>query len=134
MMQFEMYHLTILTIGIVGLLSLIQLIVADVSAIKQKHTPGYPISPNHESFLFRATRAHFNLNESIGIFILFALFGILSSCNPYWLNVFSSIYLVSRILYVAFYYANFKLARSAVFGICVVSLLAMFGVSIAEWL
>mgnify|MGYP000341982538 CR=1 FL=1 len=134
MIQIEMYDITVLAIGIVGLLSLVQLLVADILAIKQKHTPGYPISPDHESFLFRATRAHSNLNESIAIFVLFALFGILSSCSPYWLNTFSSIYLVSRILYMSLYYANLKLARSAVFGLSIISLLGMFVVSISNWL
>jgi uncharacterized MAPEG superfamily protein len=134
MIQIEMYNITVLTIGIVGLLSLVQLLVADISAIKQKHTPGYPINPNHENFLFRATRAHSNLNESIAIFILFALFGILSSCSAYWLNAFSSIYLIGRILYMSFYYSNLKLARSASFGLSAISLLGMFFVSIAKWL
>lgn len=133
MAQIEMYNITILTIGIVGLLSLVQLLLADLSAIKQKHTPGYPIKPDHDNFLFRASRAHSNLNESISIFILFALFGILSSCSPYWLNVFSSIYLVSRILYASFYLANLKLPRSLIFGISVISLLGMFAISVAEW-
>lgn len=134
MIQIETYYITVLTIGIVGLLSLAQLLVADLSAIKQKHTPGYPINPNHENFLFRATRAHSNLNESIAIFILFALFGIFSSCSPYWLNTFSSIYLISRILHMSFYYADLKLARSVSFGLSIISLLGMFVVSIAKWL
>jgi uncharacterized MAPEG superfamily protein len=134
MNQIEMYYITVLTIGVVGFLSLVQLLIADITAIKQKHTPGYPINPSHQSFLFRATRAHSNLNESIAIFILFALFGILSSCNPYWLNIFSLIYLISRILYMSFYYANLKLARSASFGISILSLLGMFVISISKWL
>jgi uncharacterized MAPEG superfamily protein len=134
MIQIETYYITVLTIGIVGFLSLVQLLVADLTAIKQKHTPGYPINPDHENFLFRATRVHFNLNESIAIFILFALFGILSSCSPYWLNTFSSIYLISRILYMSFYYANLKLARSVAFGLSMIGLLGMFLVSIAKWL
>lgn len=133
MMQIEMYNITILTIGIVGLLSLVQLLVADISAIKEQHIPGYPIDPNHERFLFRATRAHSNLNESIAIFILFALFGIFSSCSAYWLNVFSLMYLISRILYMSFYYSNLKLARSVSFGLSAISLLGMFVVSIIKW-
>ncbi len=134
MPEIEAYYITILTVGIVGFLSLVQLVVADLVAIKQKHTPGFPINPDHENFLFRAARAHSNLNESIAIFILFALFGILSSCNPFWLNFFSSIYLVSRISYMSFYYADIKLARSASFGLSVIGLLGMFAVSVAQWM
>ncbi|NQZ10218.1 MAG: MAPEG family protein [Algicola sp.] len=133
MEQFEPYNITILVSGIVGFIFLAQLIVVDLVALKGKHTPGYPIKPDHDDFLFRAVRAHSNSNESVGIFILFVFFGVLSACNSYWLNIFSSVYLIGRIAHMFFYYTNIKLARSVSFGLSLLGLLGMFIVSIISW-
>ena len=62
---FEPYNITVLVSGLTGLMMLIQILVADVAAIKAQHIPGYPVKPGHDSFLFRAARAHANTNESI---------------------------------------------------------------------
>lgn len=131
---FEAYKITILISGLTGLLLLIQIIIADILAIKTKHTPGYPISPNHNNFLFRAARAHNNTNESIAIFALFTLFGILSESNPSYLNAFSVVYFVSRFMHMICYYANFKLARSISFPLSLAGLMGMFISGLITWL
>lgn len=77
------YKWSILVIGLVGL---IQLIIADVVALKAKHTPGFPIEATHNSFVFRATRAFMNTNESVSIFILLLTFAILLGGAPSWVN------------------------------------------------
>ena len=133
MEHFSPYNITILVSGIVGFMLFTQLTIADLIALKEKHTPGYPIKPNHKNFLFRAVRAHSNSNESIGIFILFVFFGIFSGCDPQWLNILSSTYLIGRIAHMFFYYANIGLARSVSFGLILISLLGMFVVSILMW-
>ena len=123
---FDPYKITILVSGLTGLMMLIQIIVADVVAIKGQHTPGYPIAPDHKDFLFRAARVHENTNESISVFALFVLFGVLSSANSFYLDVFSVIYLVSRIAHMCFYYCNLKLARSISFALGLIGLVGMF--------
>ena len=120
------YNITIIVAGLTGLMILIQILIVDVASIKSKHTPGYPVNPDHDSFLFRATRAHANTNESISAFILFVLFGVLSNANPLYLNVFSVIYFVGRLAHMCFYYGNFKLARSISFPISLIGLIGMF--------
>ena len=122
----ETYNTTIGVLGFTGLLLLVQILIADLVAIKQKHTPGYPVDPNHESFLFRATRAHSNTNETIAVFVLFALFGMLSGANAFYLNTFSMIYLIGRLAHMIFYYANLKLARSISFPVSLIGLIGMF--------
>jgi uncharacterized MAPEG superfamily protein len=123
---FDPYKITILVSGLTGLMMLIQIIVADVAAIKGQHTPGYPIKADHKTFVFRAARTHANTNESIAIFALFVLFGVLSSSNAFYLNIFSVIYFVSRIAHMCFYYGNFKLARSISFPFALIGLVGMF--------
>lgn len=123
---FSPYKITILVSGLTGLMMLIQIIIADIAAIKGKHTPGYPVNPDHNSFLFRAARSHANTNESIAVFALFVLFGVMSSSNAFYLNIFSVIYFVSRIAHMCFYYGNFKLARSISFPFGLVGLIGMF--------
>ena len=123
---FDPYKITLLVAGLTGLMMLIQILIADVAAIKEQHTPGYPVKPDHTSFLFRAARAHANTNESIAVFVLFLLFGVFSASSALYLNAFSSIYLVSRIAHMCFYYGNFKLARSISFPLSLIGLIGMF--------
>ncbi len=123
---FDPYKITILVSGLTGLMLFIQILVADVAAIKGKHTPGYPVNPDHNSFLFRAARVHKNTNESIVIFVLFVLFGVLSNSSAFYLNLFSAIYFVSRIAHMCFYYGDFKLARSISFALSFAGLIGMF--------
>ena len=59
--------------GLTGLLLIIQVLVADVIAIKEKHTPGFPVEPGHHNLLFRTARAYANTNETIAAFALLAL-------------------------------------------------------------
>jgi len=123
---FAPYKITLLVAGLTGLMMLIQIIVADIAAIKARHTPGYPIKPDHASFLFRATRALANTNESIAVFILLLFFGVFSASNALYMNIFSSVYLASRIAHMCFYYGNFKLARSISFPLSLIGLFGMF--------
>lgn len=130
---FDPYKITILVSGLIGLLMLIQIIVADIAAIKGQHTPGYPIKPDHNSFLFRAARAHANTNESIAVFALFVLFGVLSAANAFYLNTFSVIYFVGRVAHMGFYYGNLKLARSISFPLGLIGLVGMFITGLISW-
>jgi uncharacterized MAPEG superfamily protein len=130
---FDPYKITILVSGLTGLLLLIQIIVADIAAIKGQHTPGYPIKPDHKSFLFRAARAHANTNESIVILALFILFGVLSSANAFYLNTFSVVYFVGRVAHMGFYYGNLKLARSISFPLSLIGLVGMFITGLVAW-
>jgi len=129
---FDPYKITIWVSAIAGLLVLIQIIIADVAAIRGQHTPGYPVSSDHNNFLFRATRAHANTNESISVFILFVLFGIYSGSSAFYLNMFAMIYLIGRIAHMCFYYANLKLARSISFPVSLVGLIGMFVTSVTS--
>ena len=130
----EAYKITVLVLGLSGFLFWIQLALVDILGIKLKHTPGFTVEQSHSSFLFRANRALFNSNESIGILILLSLFAMLSSANPEWLNGFAVAYFVGRVLHMVCYYLNLKLLRSASFAISFVALLGMFIIGALSWL
>ena len=96
----EPYNITVLVMGLTGLTFLLQLIIADLVGIKTKHIPGHPITADHNNFLFRASRAISNSNESVSIFILLVAFSIMSSANPQWLNISAIVYLAGRIAHI----------------------------------
>lgn len=131
---FSPYKITLLIAGLTGVLLFVQILIADAVAIKQKHTPGYPIEPNHQHFLFRASRAHANTNESIAIFCLFAFFAVLSSAEPDYLNGFAVLYFAGRLSHMLAYYARIVLARSIAFAISLIGLAGMFVVGLIGWL
>jgi uncharacterized MAPEG superfamily protein len=129
----EPYKVTVLIMGLTGLVSLIQLLIVDFAAIKLKHTPGFPVLSDHSSFLFRASRAHADTNETIGAFILLSCFGVLSSGSAAWLNGFAIAYFVGRILHMCCYYGGLSIARSASFAVSLVGLTGMFVIGLAPW-
>ena len=122
------YAPTVWAMGIMGGLILLQLIVFDVAGIQTGHVPGATVSGGHESFLFRAARAHANTTESIAVFILLALFGILHNAAPGWLNVCAMVFVAGRVGHMLCYYAGIGILRSAAF---VVAFLALVGMLIS---
>lgn len=127
----DIYYPTVLAMLLAGLLFLVQLLVADVAGIIAKHKPGHPISADSRSFLFRAARAHANTNESIAIFVIFAVVGLLVNANSSWLNALALLYVGGRAGHMATYYAGWSIPRSIMFG---VSLLALLGMSVTVFL
>jgi uncharacterized MAPEG superfamily protein len=96
-----------------ALLMLIQIVMADVLGILAKHVLGTPIEANHDSLLFRANRTVANTNESIAVFILVVVFCVLAGASPV------------HTAYAIFYYANWQLLRSVVFGVSLLFLFAL---------
>ncbi|MBQ4864001.1 MAPEG family protein [Pseudoalteromonas sp. MMG013] len=130
---FITYHTSILICGLIATLFLLQLIIADIVLFFNKHQAGHPIESDHQSFVFRATRAHANTNESIAIYILLLLFGLLSQSAPDWLAFSSGLYGIARLAHMSFYYMNLQLARSCAFGLGLVGLLSMLITGLTAW-
>lgn len=125
MSPFAAYHTMLTALALGGLLIVVQLVIADLTAIRNKHKAGYPIPADSNSFLFRAARVHINTNESIAAFALLGLAGVLLGASPGWLNGLSVLWLASRVAHMGFYYANRKPMRSLSFAVSLVSLLGM---------
>ena len=125
MENIALYHQTGLAMGLAAALLLLQVLVADVAGVLAKHTPGEMPAVDHSKFHFRSTRAFSNMNETIAVFILFALIGILSGANAVWLSRFAWVYLLARSAYAICYWMNWKLARSVMFGFSVLGLIGL---------
>lgn len=117
------YTLTVYAMTATAVLLLVQTLVADVVAIRLRHTPGTPVPADHTNFLFRATRAYANTNETLGVFILLTILAIASTASPTLTNTFAWVYVAGRLGHMLFYYADLRIARSLAFG---VSLIALF--------
>ena len=119
------YAPTIWAMGATGGLLLVQILVLDVAGIQARHPPGTPVAADHSNFLFRATRAHANTNESIAVFILLALVGVLFGSAAGWLNTLSWVYVGARLAHMLCYYAGLQIPRSVAFAVGVLALLGM---------
>ena len=120
------YQTTILIFGLSGFLIWLQLAIYDVNAIKSNHTPGFSVEQSHGDLLFRLNRAFANSNETVAIFVLFALFGMHSQAAPDWLNYSAVAYFTGRVGHMMSYYLNYCLMRSISFGVSFIALLSMF--------
>ena len=106
-------------------LFLVQLLVLDLAGIKARHVPGTPVQADHASFLFRATRAHANTNESVAAFVLLAVVGIFVGASPSWINASAWLYVAGRAGHMLCYYADLRLARSVAFAVSLVALISL---------
>lgn len=122
MENIAIYHSAALAVAVTGFVLFLSLLVADVAGVIAKKTPGTLAKEDHSSFLFRSNRALGNINESIAIFIIFALVGILSGADAKWLSYFAWAYVGARIAYLFCYWLNIKLLRSICFGISLIGL------------
>lgn len=129
-MDFHAYYWTLAAMAVMGGLMLVQILVVDYAGIRARHLPGAPVPVDHGNILFRATRAHANTNESIAVFILLAVVGILAGARAEWLAWLTWIYVGARLLHMLFYYANMGWQRSTAFGVGLAALLGMFGVAV----
>jgi len=121
---------TVWMLGLMGILMVVQLIVVDVAGMRAGHVPGAAVTGDHGDFFFRAARAHANTNESIAIFILAALFGIMINASPPWLNGAAVVYVVARGAHMLAYYANVPLARSGAFVVALIALIVMLAAGV----
>jgi uncharacterized MAPEG superfamily protein len=107
---------------------LAQAVVADVAGIRAGHVPGMPVASGHDDFLFRATRAQANTNESLAAFVVLSLAAMLLGANPWWTNVLTWGFVVGRVGHMLAYYGDQRMVRSAAFALgfaCLVGLLAV---------
>lgn len=130
----EAYTWTLGAMAAMGGMMLVQILIVDFAGIRARHLPGAPVPVDHKNILFRATRAHANTNESIAVFILLAAVGVLAGARAEWLAWLTWTYVGARLLHMLFYYADLRWQRSTAFGVGLVALLGMFGVTAAALL
>lgn len=125
------YNAAIFCLGAMCALLILQLLLADVVGILKKHTPGMPIDGGHDDFMFRSTRVAANTNETFAAFVGSLVFCLLVSANASWVNNLAMLYLAGRIGHMVCYYLNWKLARSSVFALTIISIAGLAGLGLA---
>lgn len=100
-----------------GFLILIQVLVVDVVSIRNKQVPGMPVTGGHESFHFRAVRAHGNTYENLGLYLLAFFCALLLGADAHWTAVAAWAFTAGRGAHMLCYYADWRIARSAAFGL-----------------
>ncbi|MEN8720122.1 MAG: MAPEG family protein [Oceanococcaceae bacterium] len=126
---FADYGFTLVALGLSAGLFLVQLLVADLAGIRAGHKPGNAI-PADGRFLFRASRAHANLNESFSAFIALVIFGVAIGASATGLNAGAGLYLLGRVAHMLCYYAGWHLLRSVAFGVSLLGLFVMLSVGL----
>jgi len=124
-MILETYASSVNAMIALGGLMLVQLLVADVVGIQNKHTPGTPVQADHNNLLFRVTRTVANTNESIALFVILLLGCLFSGAHAGYTAIAAWVYVAARTGYMVCYYGNLQLLRSTVFGVALLSLLAL---------
>ncbi len=124
------YTLTTAAIGAVAALFLVQLVIADIAGLRRRHPPGTPVTADPDDFLFRATRAHANTNESVAAFVLTCLFGVFSGAAPVLFGAFAWLYVAGRAGHMLCYYFDWRMPRSIMFGLALVALVVMLVLAI----
>lgn len=108
-----------------GLLILIQFVVVDVVSIRSKQVPGMPVTGGHESFHFRAVRAHANTYENLGLFLLVFFSALLLGADPAWTAIAAWTFTAARAGHMFCYYADWRSARSVAFGLGLLAQIAL---------
>jgi len=127
------YSLTIFALGFLAVLMFLQVLVADIVGIRDKHVPGSHIPSDHGDLLFRASRVVANTNEIIAVFILAVLICLLSGAPENATGYSAWTFVVARLLYAAFYYLNWQLARSTIFGVSLMAIAGLIVVGFSAW-
>jgi uncharacterized MAPEG superfamily protein len=111
------YSSVVVAYAAMAVLFLVQVLVADGASVSAGHVPGTPVTGGHESFLFRATRAHANTNENLTFFLLASLTAILAGASPRWSAIFAWCFVTARLVHMVAYYTDVRMVRSAAFAV-----------------
>lgn len=119
--------------SLLGLAALVtvQVVIATAAARKAGQVPGMPLAVGHESFAFRAVRAHQNTLENLPPFALAVAVGIIAGVAPSLLGAASLGFLAARVTHAAAYYRGVAPVRTAAFGL---GLLAIVVILVASTL
>jgi len=100
MEQFAAYtHALVSMVGF-GLITLVLGPLAAARKAKEGVASGASPTPDYTSATYRLERAHQNATETIGVFVAVTVAAILAGASPFWVNLFASLFFVSRLVHV----------------------------------
>ncbi len=102
---------------VVALMYIAQALVADLTAMRMKHTPGMPVESGHDDPLFRTARAQANTNENLPLFILVTGAAMLLGNSAGMTANCTWVFVAGRAIHMLAYYADLRPIRSVGFVI-----------------
>ncbi len=108
-----------------GLMMVVLAVLSVVGTPLAKTDSGMPVRDYSDPF-YRRDRAFRNAIETTGPFIAVTLAAILVGASPFWVNLFASIFLVSRIAVAAVHIGTeIQALRSAIWSVGMICVLAL---------
>ncbi len=102
---------------VIALMYIAQALVADLTAMRMKHTPGMPVESGHDDPLFRTTRAQANTNENLPLFVLVTGAAMLLGNSAGMTANCTWAFVAGRAIHMLAYYADLRPIRSVGFVI-----------------
>ena len=99
MEQATAYGHAILSMAGFALIALVLNPIAAAAKSKEGVTAGGSPNPDYGSRTYRLWRAHMNATEMMGVFAAVTLSAILAGASPFWVNLFASLFFVSRLVH-----------------------------------
>ena len=101
------YQISFLALAGNSLITLIQnFAAAPLAFVSEEQVPGMPLQFDHSKLSFRAVRTYANSAESFPAFGWALLMAILAGGTPFFVNLLTGGYFVSRLAFWAIYYAG----------------------------
>ena len=113
--ELEPYRLAVLCAAATAGLHFVQLLIADVLALRRRHTPGTPVTGDHDDPLFRAVRAHANTTENLATFAVLLAAAIVLTGPAAWVNAGAALFFGARLAHMSCYYLDLRILRSVAF-------------------
>lgn len=121
----ETHSTTIASLLGLGALIVAQVVVATAATRKAGQVPGQPLTVGHESFAFRAFRAHQNTLENAPPFVLAVLAAVAAGVGPALLGAASTGFLAARVVHALAYYRGLAPVRTAAFATGLVAIVVI---------
>ena len=97
MEAFAEYRHAIVSIAAVALLGLLMNPIPAIKKTGRGMAAGATPEGDYSDPVYRWNRAYLNLTEMMGLFVGVTVAAILAGASPWWVNLFASVYLLSRL-------------------------------------
>lgn len=124
---FPDYPASALSLLALGALIVTQVAVATAATRAAGQVPGMPLTIGHESFAFRAFRAHQNTLENTAPFVAALVAAMLVGAAPMLVEAAALVFVGARLAHAGAYYAGVEAPRTAAFGVGLLAMVALLG-------
>jgi glutathione S-transferase len=121
------YAGSVVSLLAVASLVLAQVAIATAAGRRAHQVHGMPITAGHDSFAFRAHRAHQNSLENLPLFATALAAALLAGASPVVVDAAALTFAGSRAAHAAAYYAGAERPRTGAFAVGLLAILTILG-------